>query len=217
MKRQFPDGTPAYLAVGEGADYGVTSGAFTVNAEKATVLATLRSSLQDKKGKPAAIVTAYGKGKIGVIGINIGTQYNNAVQYQHRDLIRKMTAMLYNPIARVESVDGICEIVCLSVDGKPMLQVINAGGGFGVWYTSKDPLLKKDDYKKIISTIAKEMWRCAEIGKNEAHYQTTIGDSITKRAFEQALEEFKGKGYNVSYNLESNLGVSVTISWPLDL
>ena len=54
---------------------------------------------------------------------------NNAVQYQHRDLIRKMTAMLYNPIARVESVDGICEIVCLSVNGKLMLQVINAGGG----------------------------------------------------------------------------------------
>ena len=54
---------------------------------------------------------------------------NNAVQYQHRDLIRKMTAMLYDPIARVESADGICEIVCLSVNGKLMLQVINAGGG----------------------------------------------------------------------------------------
>ena len=129
MKRQFPDGMPAYLSVDGKADYGVTVGAITVNAEKATVLATLHSSLQDKKGKPAAIVTAYGKGKIGVIGINIGTQYNNAVQYQHRDLIRKMTAMLYNPIARVESADGICEIVCLSVNGKLMLQVINAGGG----------------------------------------------------------------------------------------
>ena len=70
---------------------------------------------------------------------------------------------------------------------------------------------------RYISAISKEMWRCAEFGKNEAHYQTTIGDSITKRAFEQALEEFKSKGYNVSYNLESNHGVSVTISWPLDL
>jgi hypothetical protein len=75
----------------------------------------------------------------------------------------------------------------------------------------------EDRKARYIGAIAKEMWRCAEIGKNEAHYQTTIGDSITKRAFEQALEEFKSKGYNVSYNLESNLGVSVTISWPLDL
>ena len=70
---------------------------------------------------------------------------------------------------------------------------------------------------RYIGTIAKEMWRCAEIGKNEICYQTTIGDSITKRAFEQALEEFKNQGYTVSYNFESNLGVSVIISWPLDL
>lgn len=75
----------------------------------------------------------------------------------------------------------------------------------------------EDRKARYVGTIAKEMWRGAEIGKNEIHYQTTIGDSITKRAFEQALEEFKSKGYNVSYNLESNLGISVTISWPLDL
>ena len=75
----------------------------------------------------------------------------------------------------------------------------------------------EDRKTRYIGAIAKEMWRGAEIGKNEIHYQTTIGDSITKRAFEQALKEFKSKGYNVSYNLESNLGVSVTISWPLDL
>ena len=75
----------------------------------------------------------------------------------------------------------------------------------------------EDRKVRYIGAIAKEMWRSAEIGKNEIHYQTTIGDRITKRAFEQALEEFKSKGYNVSYNLESNLGVSVIISWPLDL
>ena len=75
----------------------------------------------------------------------------------------------------------------------------------------------EDKKARYIGTIAKEMWRCAEIGKNEICYQTTIGDSITKRAFEQALEEFKNQGYTVSYNFESNLGVSVIISWPLDL
>jgi hypothetical protein len=75
----------------------------------------------------------------------------------------------------------------------------------------------EDKKARYIGAISKEMWRCAGIGKNEIHYQTTISDSITKKAFELALEEFKSEGYNVSYNLESNLGVSVTISWPLDL
>ena len=75
----------------------------------------------------------------------------------------------------------------------------------------------EDRKVRYIGAIAKEMWRCAEIGKNEAHYQTTIGDTINKRAFEQALEEFKSKGYTVYYSIESDLGVSVTISWPLDL
>ena len=43
-------------------------------------------------------------------------------------MIRKMTDMLYDPIARIESAEGIAEIVCLSVDGELMLQVLNAGG-----------------------------------------------------------------------------------------
>lgn len=75
----------------------------------------------------------------------------------------------------------------------------------------------EDRKARYIGAIAKEMWRCAEIGKNEAHYQTTIGDTITKKAFEKALEEFKDKGYTIHYSVESNLGVSVTITWPLDL
>ena len=112
-----------------GVDYGVTVSAMNVKAEKSTVLATLHPSLQDKSGSPMAIVTSYGKGTLGVIGMNIGTQYNECAQYQHRDLIRKMTALLYDPIAKVESADGICEIVCLSVKDELMLQVLNAGGG----------------------------------------------------------------------------------------
>ena len=129
IKRQIPFGkTPSYVSVDGGADYGVTIGAFKVEAENGTVFARLHNSLQDKPGAPTAAVIPYGKGKLGVIGINIGTQYNDGVQYQHRELIRKMTANLYDPIARVESADGICEIVCLSVNGKLTVQVLNAGG-----------------------------------------------------------------------------------------
>ena len=147
IKRQFPYGMPAYFSVEGGVDYGVTVGPVTVNAENAMVLATLHPSLQDKKGLPMAIVTAYGKGKIGVIGINIGTQYNDSVQYQHRDLIRKMTTMLYDPIARVESSNGICEIVCLSVNGRLMLQVLNAEGGH------RDPLLATENYIPPLESV----------------------------------------------------------------
>ena len=75
----------------------------------------------------------------------------------------------------------------------------------------------EDRKARYIGAIAKEMWRCAEVGKNEIHYQTTIGDTITKKALEEALEEFKNKGYTVYDTVESNLGVSVTISWPMDL
>lgn len=75
----------------------------------------------------------------------------------------------------------------------------------------------EDKKAYYIGAISKEMWRCAGIGINEIYYHTTIDDNISKRAFELALEEFKSKGYNVSYSLESNLGVFITISWPLDL
>ena len=71
----------------------------------------------------------------------------------------------------------------------------------------------EDKKAHYIGAIAKEMWRCAEVGKNEIHYQTIIGDTITKKA----LEEFKNKGYTVYDTVESNLGISVTISWPMDL
>lgn len=75
----------------------------------------------------------------------------------------------------------------------------------------------EDRKARYIGAIAREMWRCAEVGKNEIHYQTTIGDTITKKALEEALKEFKNKGYTVYDTVESNLGVSVTISWPMDL
>ena len=75
----------------------------------------------------------------------------------------------------------------------------------------------EDRKARYIGAIAEEMWRGAEIGKNEIHYQTTISDSITKRAFEQALEEFRSKGYNISYNFKNQFDVFVNISWPLDL
>ena len=129
IKKHIPFGkNPAYFSVNDDADYGVTVGAYTVKAENSTVIAKLHSSLQDKNGQPFAAVIPYGNGKLGVISTDLGTQYNDGVQHQHRTIIRKMTDMLYDPIAKIEHADGLAEIVCLSVDGKFMLQVLNAGG-----------------------------------------------------------------------------------------
>ena len=68
-----------------------------------------------------------------------------------------------------------------------------------------------------IGAIAKEMWRSAELGKNEAQYHTALSDNITRKAFENALEEFKAKGYTVECAKEGAIGITVNISWPLDL
>lgn len=75
----------------------------------------------------------------------------------------------------------------------------------------------EDKKARYIGAIAKEMWRCAEIGKNEAHYHTALSDNITRKAFEKALDEFKVKGYMIECAMEGEIGVSITISWPLDL
>lgn len=36
-------------------------------------------------------------------------------------------------------------------------KVLNVGSGFAAWYTTKDPLFKREDYKKFLQTIAKEI------------------------------------------------------------
>ena len=129
IKQHIPFGkNPAYFSVDGGPDFGVTVGAYTLKAENMAVIATLHSSFQDKNGQPFAAVMPYGKGKLGIIGADLGTQYHEGAQHQHRVIIRKMADMLYDPIAKVESSTGICEIVCLSVNGEFMLQILNSEG-----------------------------------------------------------------------------------------
>lgn len=37
------------------------------------------------------------------------------------------------------------------------IKILNTGGGYGVWYTNKDPNLKDEDYKKFIKAIVTEV------------------------------------------------------------
>ena len=43
-------------------------------------------------------------------------------------LIKKIAELTYEPVAKLESVRGCAEIVCLEKNGRLMLQIINANG-----------------------------------------------------------------------------------------
>lgn len=93
----------------------------------------------------------------------------------------------------------------------PNLEIIRAK-------TRKGSMRVFEDIKaRYIKTIAAEIWQRAEIGKNDVLYNTTLKNSVVRKAFEAAMEEYRTAGYTVSENDTGNLGVSVIISWPLDL
>lgn len=93
----------------------------------------------------------------------------------------------------------------------PNLEIIRAK-------TRKGSMRVFEDIKaRYIKTIAAEIWQRAEIGKNDVLYNTTLKNSVVRKAFEAAMEEYRTAGYTVSETDTGNLSVSVTISWPLDL
>ena len=90
--------------------------------------AVIADAISNDRAYPAAITFSYGKGKICAIGFDIGSQYLTYGQYLYRNLIKKATADMYEPKAKVESVVGTLEIVCLEKDDKIYLQLVNANG-----------------------------------------------------------------------------------------
>ena len=79
-------------------------------------------------GEPLCATFDYGSGSISTVGFDIGTQYLAAPQYTYRSLFTALTSSLYTPTARIESVCGSLEIVCLNKDGQLMIQLINGNG-----------------------------------------------------------------------------------------
>ncbi len=75
-----------------------------------------------------AVTIPYGDGSVTAIGFDVGSQYLSAMQYMQRDLMKKITAELYSPKVRVESVCGILEVTALQKDGKLFVQLVNGGG-----------------------------------------------------------------------------------------
>lgn len=86
-----------------------------------------------------SVTIPYGKGTISTIGFDIGSQYLNATQFMHRELMKKITS-LYEPIVKIDSALGRLEIVATKKEGKAMIQLVNAGG------THADRASTTDDY-----------------------------------------------------------------------
>ena len=119
---------PCYFSLC-GDKHGVTEGACSIVSESAdeNVYGTLHNSLRGE-GVPFAVEYGFGKGKIAVIGIDLGIQYHKGMQHLHRDLIKNILSKLYTPIAKIESVCGTLELVALKKEDRLMLQLINVNG-----------------------------------------------------------------------------------------
>jgi hypothetical protein len=116
-----------------------------IEAKDAIVLA---STLSDGVKMPLSVIFNYKKGKIALIGFDIGSQYLSYRQYLHRSLIKKIAELSYEPVARIESSRGNSEIVCLEKNGKLMLQIINANGSHA------DPTsMSEDDIPPLVDTV----------------------------------------------------------------
>ena len=127
-KEKYEATMPCYFSL-DGEEHGITVGACAVRAcdENQKVFGLLHRSLRGE-GVPFAVGFPFGKGCVAVVGADLGSQYEAGMQYLHRKLIQKVTAELYEPVARVESACGLLELVCLEKENRLMLQLVNANG-----------------------------------------------------------------------------------------
>lgn len=96
-------------------------------AEGAEVIANTCYTFRSER-HPYAVILPYGKGKIAVVGGNVGSHYVAESQYLHRTLMRAITEKMYTPFAKIEAAIGTLELVCLEKDDHLMLQLVNANG-----------------------------------------------------------------------------------------
>lgn len=94
---------------------------------------------QDTPLVKLSVTVPYENGTITAIGFDIGSQYLNATQFMHRELLKEILS-LYEPMVRVDSSLGRLEIIVTKKDGKTMIQLVNAGG------THADRAVATDDY-----------------------------------------------------------------------
>ncbi len=109
--------------------FGLTLGGCKVSTDQnnSDVVGTLHTS-QRGDGIPFANRFDFEKGTISVIAIDLGTQYYTGAQYLHKELIKNTVLKQFDPLAKIESVVGTLEIMCLTKNERLLLQLVNANG-----------------------------------------------------------------------------------------
>ncbi len=111
----------------DGCHFGSVHDARSVTAERAEAVAFVADSGRDEKQTLAAVIS-YGKGKIAVLGADLGSAYNARAQYLHRNVINALLDKLYVPAVRLLSCEGRLEITDLIKDGREYIQLVNVNG-----------------------------------------------------------------------------------------
>ena len=78
--------------------------------------------------QPVACLLSFGKGKIALVGSDIGLAYCTAKQAGHRKLLKALLSRLYDPIVRLEGAEGTVEVTPLYKDGRLLVQLVNMNG-----------------------------------------------------------------------------------------
>ncbi len=81
-----------------------------------------------EKHLPFAAVRTFGKGRVAVVGADVGNSYEQSGQYLQRKLVASLLDNLQGVSAKVESAVGLVEIAQLEKGGKELLQLVNANG-----------------------------------------------------------------------------------------
>lgn len=124
----------------DGHFFGIAYAPCEIMASNGEVVATLSDEDRGEQ-KPLALTVSYGKGSISALGFDIGSQYLVCTQYLHRELMETLVAPLYEPMVRIEKQTGRIEVVCLEVEGKKMIQLINAAGSHANTACATDDLI----------------------------------------------------------------------------
>lgn len=111
----------------DGEWFGVVSEMCAVMGENAETVA-LAAENPRAVAEALAVVMPFGKGKVALVGADLGLAYAREAQFMHVELAKALMARLYEPLVRVEEADGRLEINALTKDGRLMIQLVNANG-----------------------------------------------------------------------------------------
>ena len=118
-------GATGYFTM-DSVEFGETQAYRSIAAE-GEIIAQIGETYRSKREALAARIR-FGEGTITAVGTDVGSGYHFKAQYMHRKLINAALCGLYHPLARLISVEGLLELVCLEKEGRLMLQLINANG-----------------------------------------------------------------------------------------